>query len=95
MSATVPSEVADNAFKQQNKGRKAILPPLMKTKSLKADSIPSNLLVTLTKGTKKFENLGPKKHSTRRPANVWNHEKRREKFNHLIQQPTCYCGAGR
>ena len=31
----------------------------------------------------------------KRPANVWNFPKGREKFKHLTEQPPCVCGAGR
>lgn len=84
---------------------KAVLPPIMSVD--KKDYLPENLLNTLTKTGKKFQNLGPKsstnnnnsinssKFSQRRNDNVWNHEKSRGKLKHLLEQPACYCGAGR
>ena len=80
---------------------KAVLPPIMSVDRQKTDYLPENLLNTLTKAGKKFQDLGPKvpnngsKLSQRRNDNVWNHEKSRGKLKHLLEQPPCYCGAGR
>lgn len=73
------------------------------------DFIPDDILNSLTQNPTppSREQLGPPtKHkklkpleitppARRRPANVWNFPKGREKFKHLTQQPPCVCGAGR
>jgi len=84
---------------EKSKGHKPILPPISKSHSSRVDHIPKHLLVTLKQTGKIFENLGPggnkkERCAIKRPANVWNHVKQREKFKHLIDQPACYCGAG-
>ena len=83
--------------------QKPALPPILTMDHPKRDNVPENLLNTLTQAGKKFQNLGPKnnnnnnikKPSIKRNDNVWNHEKGRGKLKHLLEQPTCYCGAGR
>ena len=93
---TGPTEAKSNVHK-------AVLPPIMSVGQQKIDYLPENLLNTLTKAGKKFQDLGPKasnnnngsKFSQRRNDNVWNYEKSRGKLKHLLEQPTCYCGAGR
>lgn len=84
---------------EKSKGHKPILPPISKSHSSRVDHIPKHLLVTLKQTGKIFEDLGPggnkkERCAIKRPANVWNHVKQREKFKHLIDQPACYCGAG-
>ncbi|KAJ7337274.1 Axonemal dynein light chain domain-containing protein 1 [Desmophyllum pertusum] len=73
------------------------------------DFIPDDILNSLTHNPlpPSREQLGPpSKHkklkpleitppARRRPANVWNFPKGREKFKHLTEQPPCVCGAGR
>lgn len=73
------------------------------------DFIPDDILNSLTQKPipPSREQLGPPtKHkklkpleitppARRRPANVWNFPKGREKFKHLTEQAPCVCGAGR
>lgn len=79
---------------------KSILPPLKTPPKHTKDYLPETLLTALTQAGKKFQDLGPNgvkkgKYTKKRTDNVWNHEKTREKFKHLTEQPICYCGAGR
>lgn len=73
------------------------------------DFIPEDILNSLTQHPvpPSREQLGPSsKHkklkpleitppARRRPANVWNFPRGREKLKHLAEQPPCVCGAGR
>jgi len=81
-----------------NNVHKVVLPPIMSLDKTKRDYLPENLLNTLTQAGKKFQDLGPKntnKKAKKRNDNVWNHEKSRGKLKHLLEQPACFCGAGR
>lgn len=64
--------------------------------------IPDDLLISLKQTEQAKEYLGPLRrtsnagqHILRRPDNVWNNVKMREKLKFLTDQPVCSCGAGK
>lgn len=73
--------------------------------SLQSDFLPDDLLLAITAPPPIYEKLGPPSryrnldvsatNARKKPAGVWTHPKRRDKFKHLTENTPCVCGAGK
>jgi hypothetical protein len=88
------------SLKQAEQPREYLGPPSKKTLNGIKPSVPvrKNYLghrVSRNKLFKLFLKFNIPQSIVRKPDNAWNHEKQREKFKFLTDQPVCSCGAGK